>query len=200
MNTSSDTFLVMILFARLAIGSFLLPSSVGKIRDLPRFTAGVRAYRILPDRVVPVFSWVLPWIELALALLLVLGIYVPLTALAVSILVSCFTIAVVVNLVRGRTIACHCHGLAGNRTITWGTVARNLPLIGLSLWLSFAAPTAITWTSRLQLWNVDLGFGDSRAALLLLGCLIGFWWATLALIEWVIVVQIQTTRLYKGQV
>lgn len=132
---ASDPFLALILCARLAVGSLLLPSAVGKLKDLVHFTQGVRAYRLLPDRLVPVVSWGLPWLELVVALLLISGLYVSLAALSVSILISGFTVAVLVNLVRGRVIRCHCHGLAGNRLITRGTVARNVPLMGLSLWL-----------------------------------------------------------------
>lgn len=200
MDIANDTFLVLVLYARLAVGSFLLPSAVGKMKDRSQFTVGVRAYRILPDRIVPLFSWVLPWLELTLALALLLGVYLSLAALGVSILVSCVTIAVVVNLVRGRAIPCHCHGLAGNRTITWGTVARNMPLIGISLWLSSAVPLTTTWAGWLQRWTSDHSLVNTPGALLVLGCMLAFWWVALALIEWTIAVYSATTRLVKGQV
>lgn len=193
------TLAALIFVARLAIGSFLLPSGLGKLADLTAFTAGVRAYRILPERLVPVFSRMLPWLEITLALMLLLGILVPTAALITSLLVACFTIAVGINLARGREIDCQCHGVAGSRSISWGTIARNLPLIGLSLWLGFASPLAATWADWLQRWAADLRLINSPVALILSGCLIAFWWLALLLIEWIGHLHSQTNQLLKDQ-
>lgn len=199
MTTSGATLATLVLIARLAIGSFLLPSGLGKLSDLADFTAGVRAYRILPNRLVPVLSQLLPWIEITLALALLLGVLVPIAAVAVSMLVACFTIAVVINLMRGREINCQCHGVAGSRTISWGTVARNMPLIGLSLWLGIATPVGLNWTDWLQRWTIDLGLIGSPAAAILALCCIGFWWVALLLIEWIGHLHTKTEQLLKDQ-
>ena len=200
MTIPSDTLALLIFVARLAIGSFLLPSGLGKLTDLTDFARGVRTYHLLPDRAVPLFSRLLPWIEIAVALTLVLGILVPVVAIAATVLVTCFTIAVVINLLRGREIACHCHGIAASPTISWGTVARNLPLIGLSLWLGVVAPIATTWTDWLQLWNTDLRVIDSPVVVVVIGCLIAFWWVALLLVEWIGHLHAQTAQLLKDRV
>ena len=199
MTIQGPTLATLILIARLAIGSFLLPSGLGKLADLAGFTSGVRDYRILPNHLVPVFSRLLPWLEIVLALALLLGVLVPIAAVAVSVLVACFTIAVVINLVRGREINCQCHGVAGSRTISWGTVARNLPLIGLSLWLGVAAPLALTSIDWLQRWTIDLTLIGSPAAAILAVCCIGFWWVALLLIEWIGHLHTKTDQLLKDQ-
>lgn len=199
MTTSGATLATLILIARLAIGSFLLPSGIGKLTDLADFTAGVRNYRILPNHLVPVFSWLLPWLEILLALMLLLGVLVPIAAVGVSVLVACFTIAVVINLARGREINCQCHGVAGSRTISGGTVARNMPLIGLSLWLGIAAPVGLNWTDWRQRWTIDLGLIGSPSAAILALCCIGFWWLALLLIEWIGHLHTKTEQLLKDQ-
>ena len=199
MTIQGPTLATLILIARLAIGSFLLPSGLGKLADLAGFTAGVRDYRILPNHLVPVFSRLLPWLEIVLALALLLGVLVPIAAVGVSVLVSCFTIAVAINLARGWQINCQCHGVAGSRTISWGTVARNLPLIGLSLWLGIAAPGALTWTDWLQGWTIDLTLIGSPAAAMLTVCCICFWWVALLLIEWIGHLHTKTEQLLKDQ-
>lgn len=176
------------LVARLILGGFLLPSALGKLRDRSGFVQGTIDYQILPEPIARRFALVLPWVELVLALALLAGVALPLTGAATALLLLSFIVAVTINLQRGRAIACHCHGITGTKTISWGTIARNvllllltLPLIDGALDLSRLAPR----------WRTDLMLLITPAPLLLLafGCV------TIPLVEWAVDIQLRMAQL-----
>jgi uncharacterized membrane protein YphA (DoxX/SURF4 family) len=170
---------VLVLTTRLTLGLLLLTSALGKLRDLPGFTAGVADYRLLPTWAVRPVALALPALELVLALALLGGLALPLAGAGTALLVAGFSGAVALNLRRGRRIACHCHGLAGSRPIGWGLVARNGLLLGLALVVALV-PSAAAWPA--------LNGFDGLVVALLVGWLL----LVLALVEWVVEVQVRT--------
>jgi uncharacterized membrane protein YphA (DoxX/SURF4 family) len=124
---------VILMAARVYLGIFMLFSALGKLFHASSFSAGVREYNILSEPAGRVVSVTLPWIELAIALALLLGVALPMAGSAAGLLLTGFTAAVVVNLRRGRIIPCSCYGIGSTLTISWGTVARNGALLALAL-------------------------------------------------------------------
>ena len=116
--------------AAMAIGLVLLASAAHKLRDWPTFRAAVSNYRLLPDGLVAPVALALPMLEAVAGIaLLVDGLRIAGAWLAVTA-IGFATLAVVINLIRGRTaIDCGCGGLGGSQRLSWGLVVRNTVLL-----------------------------------------------------------------------
>jgi len=114
----------------LALFVFALVPKLGSAAD---FRERVRDYRLVPDRWSGVVAHVLIALEAAAAAGLLLD-FAPLILLG-AILLSVYALAMLANLLRGRSdLDCGCGGPAARRTISGTLVARNLVLAGLALW------------------------------------------------------------------
>ena len=105
-------------------GSAKLLDRGGSRRSLQEF--GVPAPLIGP------LALLLPAAELVCALLLINSSSAGWGAIAAVVLLTAFTLAIVVNLARGRTPDCHCFGKIHSEPVGWGSVARNVLLAGVA--------------------------------------------------------------------
>ena len=128
----------------LAAGVVLTFGALAKLRDWPAFREAVAAYRLLPDPLVPIVALALPVVEaLAAAALLVDDLRVAGAYVAISV-VGVATVAVAINVWRGRTnIDCGCGGVEGKQRLSWGLVARNSVLIVVLAATAFVPAPAI---------------------------------------------------------
>jgi uncharacterized membrane protein YphA (DoxX/SURF4 family) len=110
------------LAARLVLGGVFIYAGVAKIASPREFAIIVTSYRILPEEMAVYAAYVLPWIELMLGTLLVVGLGVRKTALALSFLLFTFAGAVVIRYLQGSGGACGCFSLKASG---W----ESLPLI-----------------------------------------------------------------------
>lgn len=114
---------------QLCLVAVFLASALPKLRDPKRFVATVRTYELLPTNLVRLGAWGVIAGEIAVAVL-ALGGWSPLAIVGTSIiLIVGFTIAVSVNLRRGREIDCGCFGGA-DETISSRTLVRLSVLAG----------------------------------------------------------------------
>lgn len=113
----------------------LLAAAVPKLRQADEFHGVVANYRILPDWLVPLFARLLPWVELLCACGLLFVATATHALLIASGLLVMFSVAVAVNLLRGRThIDCGClRGTARGSGINWYHAIRPLMLACLAL-------------------------------------------------------------------
>ncbi len=112
-------------------------------------------FRLLPRALVPVVSWALPPVELAMAI----GLLVPATrvpsALAAAALLAAFAAAIAINIGRGRIdIDCGCFRSSLKQNLSWWLVLRNLLLISIS------AACLLSPVAR------DLGWADNFVAVM----------------------------------
>jgi len=84
-----------------------------KLMDSAGTVRSVRAFQILPEAVVPTFGYALPVVELALGVLLVLGLFTRLSAIATAVLMVVFMVGIASAWIRGLSIECGCFGNAG---------------------------------------------------------------------------------------
>jgi hypothetical protein len=107
------------------VGVVFVAAGSLKLRDRRQFRAEVADYQVLPSGLVPVAAALLPPVELIGGALVLIR---PTRMVATGVLAVCllaFTMAVVVNLRRGRTdISCACFG-GRSRHIDWFIVGRN---------------------------------------------------------------------------
>lgn len=96
--------------ARLCVGGLFLLAASSKLYDLPRFAEEIRAYRIVPVMLTNGMAYLLPWIELSAAVLLIVGLWRGEARLILFVLMVVFTIARVWAELKGLKIDCGCFG------------------------------------------------------------------------------------------
>jgi uncharacterized membrane protein YphA (DoxX/SURF4 family) len=101
------------LLTRVALAGMFFVSGWNKITDLDGTVRSVRSYEILPESLVHPFAYGLPLLELAVAVILLLGIGTRIGALVTATLMVMFMIAVGSAWARGMDINCGCFGGAG---------------------------------------------------------------------------------------
>jgi hypothetical protein len=119
--------------ARLALAAIFAGSALEALRDRGLHAAIVEQYRILPAWLVAPAALILPALSVIAAFLLLAAPLASWGALLSLALLGVFTIAILVNLARGRRdIDCGCGGGEGQR-LSGGLVVRNAVLMSLSL-------------------------------------------------------------------
>jgi uncharacterized membrane protein len=134
-----------------------------KLTARDEFQGVVSSYRLLPPALVPAFAALLPFVELAAGI----GVILPATrhpgaALAIALL-AMFALAMAINLARGRTeIDCGCFKSGFRQTISGWLVGRNLLL---------AAGAALLWlpAGGRTIGNFDVFLVIAASLMLFLG-------------------------------
>ena len=168
---------------RIYIATVFLTSSLPKLHHPHPFTSSVAAYHLLPKNWIHPFARTLPWLELALGLLLLLGWHTRLATLASAALLLVFLTAMGTNLARGRKdLACGCSGKKHAQKISWKTITRNLVLLlfclPLAVWgggflaLDHQSPAMQTFLLKTLLLHTLLPLALSVGGLLLLSRLL----------------------------
>jgi uncharacterized membrane protein YphA (DoxX/SURF4 family) len=128
------------LTARLLLGGVLLAAGLLKLPDPAEGVRAVRAFRLLPEPVVPAVGYGLPVLEIALGALLVLGTAVRLAAVLTAVLLAAFVVGILGAWLRGLAIDCGCFGgggaVAANQTRYGTETARDLALLTVALGLA----------------------------------------------------------------
>jgi uncharacterized membrane protein YphA (DoxX/SURF4 family) len=99
--------------ARLGLAAVFLVSGVLKAIDPDATYVAVRAYDVLPKLGVALVAEVLPWLEIAIGLLLLAGITTRAVAIASAVLLLGFMAGVTQAWARGLSIDCGCFGGGG---------------------------------------------------------------------------------------
>jgi uncharacterized membrane protein YphA (DoxX/SURF4 family) len=116
-----------------ALASLFAASAIHKLRDLSRHGDALLAYGLIPGKLVPMVATAGPIFELTAAVLLVVPSVSRLGAVAILVLLLVYTLAVTINLVRGRRdIDCGCVGPANEQPLSYFLVSRNIVLISLA--------------------------------------------------------------------
>jgi uncharacterized membrane protein YphA (DoxX/SURF4 family) len=99
--------------ARLVLAVTWAWAGVAKVADPDAAVRAVRAYRLLPEAAVRPLAWGLPFLELALAALLLAGLATRFAALGSAGLLAVFMAAMGSAWARGLRIDCGCFGGGG---------------------------------------------------------------------------------------
>ncbi len=125
--------------ARLILGGTLLAAGLLKIKNPSEAAASVRVYKMLPVALANILGYSLPWLEIGIALLIILGIALKKSALAGGILMAMFIIAIGQAWARGLAINCGCFGNGGVsadgkvHALTYFTeIVRDIGLVALA--------------------------------------------------------------------
>lgn len=127
------------LFVRLGLAAVWLVSGAVKATDLNQTYVAVQAYDLLPDGVSSVVAGVLPFLELALGVLLLVGLGTRVAAVLSAVLLVLYVGAVAQSWARGLSIDCGCFGgggqVAPGQTRYPQEIARDVGFLLLAGWL-----------------------------------------------------------------
>jgi uncharacterized membrane protein YphA (DoxX/SURF4 family) len=130
-------FAIVVTVARFVLGGVWIWAGLAKFGDADAAVRAVRAYRILPEFLVKPFAWGLPVIEIALGVLLILGIASRAAAIVSAVILLVFIAGIISVWVRGLSIDCGCFGGGGvsKGVDGWSylkEIARDVCFLGLA--------------------------------------------------------------------
>jgi uncharacterized membrane protein YphA (DoxX/SURF4 family) len=142
------------LLCRAVLAAVWLSAGVLKFSDAAGTVRATRAFRLLPESLVPAVGHLLPVLELVIGACLLLGLLTRAMAVATALLMVLFTFGIASAWARGLEIQCGCFGGGGNVKIdaTPGyirDILRDLGLLMLSAWLVWRPRTWLSLDSLL---------------------------------------------------
>jgi len=139
--------------ARLGLAAVWLVSGGLKVADPEQLYVAVQAYDVLPAGVAGLIAAALPFVEIALGLLLLAGLGTRLVAAISLIMLAAFTAGVAQAWARGLAIDCGCFGGGGTvnpaQTRYPQEIARDLGFALLAGWLVIRPRTLLALDGRL---------------------------------------------------
>ena len=129
---------MLALVCRLAAGGVFVWAGVAKALDRQASILAVDAYDLLPAAMVKPVAAALPWLEIAIGVFLLVGLFVRFAGVATAVLSLVFVVALAQAKARGLAIDCGCFGGGGAGSgVGWFDIARDLPLVLAGIYLAF---------------------------------------------------------------
>ena len=129
------------LLSRLILGGVLIVAGALKIGNLQKSAMSVRAYEMLPIWLANFFGYALPWAEIGIGALLILGVAVRIMGALGALIMLGFIIAIAQAWARGLSIDCGCFGGGGTidpeDTKYLSTILRDIGFLALGVFLYF---------------------------------------------------------------
>ena len=130
-KNSNEVIRKFILFIiRIFIAAVFIFSGVAKLLEIQGFIQIVHKFQIVPELVLPYFAAVLPAIELFLGLCLMFNLYVRLSIISLTVLLTIFIIAITITMVRGISVNCGCFGGFFKDVVGLHALAKDFFLLG----------------------------------------------------------------------
>jgi uncharacterized membrane protein YphA (DoxX/SURF4 family) len=147
MTSPNRTFRIVALLLRLALGAIFVYAAWLKLsKPWALFAMSIDSYQLLPLWAVETVARVLPWLELAVGVCLIAGIFLRSAAVATTLLLAVFFGLMVRAYAKGMEINCGCFG--PGEVISWKTLLRDGSLLAASVALasmSFLARRRAVW-------------------------------------------------------
>jgi uncharacterized membrane protein YphA (DoxX/SURF4 family) len=93
---------------RVALGVVFIVASLDKIQDPAAFAENIANYRIVPHEFIHIIAITLPWLEIVVGALLLLGIWTRANAALAFGMLFAFILAISQALIRDLDISCGC--------------------------------------------------------------------------------------------
>ena len=154
------------LLARLVVSIVDVAAGVAKFSDPAGNVRQVRAFRILPEAIVPTVGHALPTVEIVIGAALVLGLLTRTFAVLASLFYIAFIIGIAAAWARGLEINCGCfgsHGVPPDPQRQYAIdIARDIGLLICSLWLVIWPRTRLALDNLLFTHDERLADGDEE--------------------------------------
>jgi uncharacterized membrane protein YphA (DoxX/SURF4 family) len=125
----------------LILGGVLIVAGALKIGNLQKSAMSVRAYEMLPIWLANFFGYALPWVEIGIGALLILGVAVRIMGALGALIMLGFIIAIAQAWARGLSIDCGCFGGGGTidpeDTKYLSTILRDIGFLALGVFLYY---------------------------------------------------------------
>lgn len=114
------------------MGLFYVVFSFFKLLDLKGFPESFRMYDPLA-KVIPLYAWIYPFIEVALGLMFLMRIEIPIALIITLIVLGITTFGVIKTLLNKKSIQCACLGTALKLPMTKATFIENSIMIVMAI-------------------------------------------------------------------
>jgi len=127
------------LVVRVAAGLILIIAGLVKVRDLDETIRAVRAYRFLPEAIVPLVGSAMPYLEIVVGVGLVFGVFTRVGAVLYSLSMVAFLVGLAWVWTKGYSIDCGCFGGGGevdpSKTNYPSHLVRDLGFLSMGVFL-----------------------------------------------------------------
>jgi uncharacterized membrane protein YphA (DoxX/SURF4 family) len=120
---------------RFVLAGIFIYSGCIKLEAPLQFAAAIAGYKLVPDSMISPLADYLPWLEIALGALLLIGWKIRYVAIGASVLLLGFIAILTITYMRGIDAECGCFGF-GDR-ISLRTIARDALILLPALFLVF---------------------------------------------------------------
>lgn len=131
--------------ARLGLGGVMLYAGLPKLLDLTASVQNVMAYELFGYELSRAIGILLPVVEIALGVLLILGLLTRQVAAVTGVLMLVFIAGIISAWARGLAIDCGCFGTGGpvdpDETTYLTTILRDIGFLLLAAWLTLRPRT-----------------------------------------------------------
>jgi uncharacterized membrane protein YphA (DoxX/SURF4 family) len=135
---------VIILALRIALGAVWLYAAYSKLKQpWLLFAMSIDSYKLLPEWASLTVARSLPWVELALGVMFISGVFLRYAATIGAAILTVFFAAMISAYVRGLAIDCGCFGPGD--AISWRTFLRDGSLLMAAIALAW-----LSWKSARQ--------------------------------------------------
>jgi uncharacterized membrane protein YphA (DoxX/SURF4 family) len=129
--------IAVVLLRVLLGGIFIYAGYVKLVEPWQLFAAGIADYEVVPLWAAKFLAHTLPWFEVLVGLMLVVGRWMRVSSVSISLLLLVFFSLMVRAFVGGKEINCGCFG--PNELISWKTLVRDGSMLAASLFVTFFA-------------------------------------------------------------
>ena len=138
MTSSGRVLRTIPLLLRVTLGAVFVYAAWVKLREpWELFALAISGYGILPLKAVELVARTLPWAELAIGAMLIVGRGLRISATATSLLLLVFFTLMVRAFAQGKEISCGCFG--PGEIISWWTLLRDGSMLAGALLLTWMA-------------------------------------------------------------
>jgi uncharacterized membrane protein YphA (DoxX/SURF4 family) len=138
MASSSKALRVVAILIRVALGAIFVYAGYVKLKDpWELFALAISSYELLPLKAVEFVARTLPWAEVLIGIMLIVGFQLRVAATACSLLLLLFFSLMVRAYAKGMEISCGCFG--PGEVISWRTLLRDGCMLAGSLLITMAA-------------------------------------------------------------
>jgi uncharacterized membrane protein YphA (DoxX/SURF4 family) len=146
-NPAVVTWLVLVL--RVAIGGIFIVAGASKVGHAALFAAQIAGFRLLPEALIAPLAVMLPYWEIVLGGLVIVGLFTRTAAWIAVLLLALFDLAIASAVVRGMSVSCGCFGPNDATVTTWAEVARDAVFVVLALIVALRPPGALALDRRI---------------------------------------------------
>jgi putative oxidoreductase len=132
---------VVILAARLVLGSVFVIAGVEKIANPDAFAKSINNYQLLPYGALNTMALILPWLEVLAGAFLVFGVRLRASSAVTAAMLLVFIGAIASAMARGLSIDCGCfsQGSVASEPVGWKKIVEDVALLILAVQIFAAA-------------------------------------------------------------